>query len=299
MHLCSQSPLQTLQVPQQASAELQLCAQVLPSVAVPEIAPEQAHADCTWDGDGIPFPLDVKRCRPPRGASGFVLVHACCSPRFGVHVTGIAFVVYALIGFFGAADFGSNTQGNVLENDLGGGAGQGVLNIAMSLYLALSLPPVEFPTRKTLDYWLPVALLRWPWLRHVMETGTMLCISLLLALLFRSSSAKVLLVTGATGVMMASYGVPVVNHLLLYFGKCAGTNEGAARSKGAVSPLNPAALNPPQRHCDPHHYRISTSWTAREFLKEILPYWCWLWARSAPLPPSAPLATTEIYNTEE
>ena len=50
----------------------------------------------------------------------------------GVHVAGIAFVVYALIGFFGAADFGSNTQGNILENDLGGGAGQGVLNIAMS-----------------------------------------------------------------------------------------------------------------------------------------------------------------------
>ena len=32
-------------------------------------------------------------------------------------------------------------------------------------------------------------------------------------------SAQVLLVTGATGVMMASYVVPVVNHLLLYFGK--------------------------------------------------------------------------------
>ena len=46
--------------------------------------------------------------------------------------TGIAFVVYAVIGFFGAADFGSNTEGNILENDLGGGAGQGVLNIAMS-----------------------------------------------------------------------------------------------------------------------------------------------------------------------
>ncbi len=30
---------------------------------------------------------------------------------------------------------------------------------------------------------------------------------------------QVLLVTGATGVMMASYVVPVVNHLMLYFGK--------------------------------------------------------------------------------
>jgi len=36
-----------------------------------------------------------------------------------------------------------------------------------------------------------VALVRWPWLRHVLETGSILCISLLLALLFPSSSAKV------------------------------------------------------------------------------------------------------------
>ena len=49
-----------------------------------------------------------------------------------MYVTGISFVIYALIGFFGTADFGSNTEGNILENDLGGGAGQGVLNIAMS-----------------------------------------------------------------------------------------------------------------------------------------------------------------------
>ena len=66
-------------------------------------------------------------------------------------------------------------------------------NLAMiaAVYLSLSLPPVEFPTRKTLDYWLPIALVRWPWLRHVIETGIILSISLLLALLFPSSSAKV------------------------------------------------------------------------------------------------------------
>ena len=65
------------------------------------------------------------------------------------------------------------------------------LTMIAAVYLSLSLPPVEFPTRKTLDYWLPVALVRWPWLRHVIETGTILSISLLLALLFPSSSAKV------------------------------------------------------------------------------------------------------------
>lgn len=40
--------------------------------------------------------------------------------------------MYSVIGFFGAALFGSNTEGNVLQNNLGGGAGQGVLNMAMS-----------------------------------------------------------------------------------------------------------------------------------------------------------------------
>ena len=60
-----------------------------------------------------------------------------------------------------------------------------------AVYLALSLPPVEFPTRKTLDYWLPTAAVHWPWLRHILETGAILSISLLLALLFPSSSANV------------------------------------------------------------------------------------------------------------
>lgn len=36
---------------------------------------------------------------------------------------------------------------------------------------------------------------------------------------YRRHGEQVLLVTGATGVMMASYVVPVVKHLLLYFGK--------------------------------------------------------------------------------
>lgn len=34
---------------------------------------------------------------------------------------------------------------------------------------------------------------------------------------------QVLLVTGATGVMMASYVVPIVNHLVLYFGRSVAT----------------------------------------------------------------------------
>lgn len=45
---------------------------------------------------------------------------------------GVSFAIYSVIGFFGASLFGSNTEGNILQNNLGGGAGQGVLNMAMS-----------------------------------------------------------------------------------------------------------------------------------------------------------------------
>lgn len=44
---------------------------------------------------------------------------------------GTGFVMYYLTGFFGAARFGADAidQGNILENDLGRGNKQGVLNI--------------------------------------------------------------------------------------------------------------------------------------------------------------------------
>lgn len=50
---------------------------------------------------------------------------------------------------------------------------------------------MEFPTRRTLDYWLPRKLVPWAWLRHLLETSTILAISLLLALLFPDNSANV------------------------------------------------------------------------------------------------------------
>lgn len=55
-----------------------------------------------------------------------------CNEAAVMPCAGISFVIYSVIGFFGAALFGSNTEGNILENDLGGGPGQGVLNMAMS-----------------------------------------------------------------------------------------------------------------------------------------------------------------------
>jgi hypothetical protein len=55
-------------------------------------------------------------------------------------------VVYAIIGLFGAARYGAQTSDNILENKwMGGGIGQGILNLSIScmsnscgLYFSLS-----------------------------------------------------------------------------------------------------------------------------------------------------------------
>eukprot|EP00898_Chlorokybus_atmophyticus_P002369 jgi/Chlat1/3132/Chrsp21S03361 len=132
-----------------------------------------------------------------------------------------AFLTYAFIGFFGAARYGASTEDDILVNEwLGGGTAYGILNVLMALYLALSLPPIEFPTRHTIDRWLPdswISKKRFPMLRHIIETALILSVCLLIAELFPNNSGNVLVVTGATGVAMVSYVIPVVNHLLMYF----------------------------------------------------------------------------------
>ena len=47
-------------------------------------------------------------------------------------------IFFSQIGFFSAALYGQETSGNLLENEwLGGGIPQGLLNLFMSIYLAL------------------------------------------------------------------------------------------------------------------------------------------------------------------
>lgn len=128
--------------------------------------------------------------------------------------------VYISIGFFGAARFGANTQGNILQNTLlGGGKAQGVLNFAMCFYISLSVPPLEYPMRMILNNWLPGDHRHHPWLRHVGITLFELCACLAIAIFYQSGSAKLLTITGATGVVMAAYICPIGNHFLLYYGK--------------------------------------------------------------------------------
>lgn len=55
----------------------------------------------------------------------------------------VANVVFGVLGFFGAARYGLETQGNILVNAWIGGRGEGVLDLIMTAYLAVSAVIVQ------------------------------------------------------------------------------------------------------------------------------------------------------------
>ncbi|KAG0591516.1 hypothetical protein KC19_1G180400 [Ceratodon purpureus] len=131
-----------------------------------------------------------------------------------------SFVIYGLTGFFGAAMYGTSTESNILVNQwLGGGVAQGILNLSMTFYLAMALPMLEFPTRHTIDGWIPERWATNKRLRHLVVMTTIVVFCLVIAVAWPASSGYILVVTGATGVCMVSYIIPVVNHLLLYYSR--------------------------------------------------------------------------------
>lgn len=52
-------------------------------------------------------------------------------------------LVYGLVGVFGAARFGADTEGDILVNSWLGGRSEGVLDFAVMCYLAISMPPIQ------------------------------------------------------------------------------------------------------------------------------------------------------------
>ncbi len=56
---------------------------------------------------------------------------------------GVAVLVYGLVGVFGAARFGRDTAGDILVNTWLGGRAEGFLDLAVTAYLAISMPPVQ------------------------------------------------------------------------------------------------------------------------------------------------------------
>ena len=57
--------------------------------------------------------------------------------------------MYYLAGFFGAAAFGQDTEGNILENKLGSNdKALATLNFFMAAYIAIGLVPFEWACRQ-------------------------------------------------------------------------------------------------------------------------------------------------------
>ncbi|BBN12683.1 hypothetical protein MPTK1_5g22060 [Marchantia polymorpha subsp. ruderalis] len=165
-----------------------------------------------------------------------------------------AFIIYFLVGFFGAALYGQATESNILENEwLGGGVAQGILNLSMAVYLCLSVPVVEFPTRHTINGWLPETFMKdRAYARQLIITATILIFSLGMALAFPSSSGSVLVVTGATGVCMVSYLIPVVNHFLLYY------NSSQIQKEVAETRIMPADMEGNRSIVDSRRTRLAS-----------------------------------------
>jgi amino acid permease len=77
----------------------------------------------------------------PKGKVGVKLIS--WSTRIVVLVN--AFIIYGAVGFFGAAYYGSNTEQNILVNQwLGGGVAQGILNLLMAGMVTKIFSPFFF-----------------------------------------------------------------------------------------------------------------------------------------------------------
>ena len=51
--------------------------------------------------------------------------------------------MYGVMGIFGAARFGQQTEGDCLVNTWLGGRKEGWIDLAMALYLSISIPPMQ------------------------------------------------------------------------------------------------------------------------------------------------------------
>lgn len=148
----------------------------------------------------------------PRGDVGFKLISTATT----IAVGGVAVVVYGLVGVFGAARYGLQTQGDLLVNDwLGGGRAEGCLDAVVLAYLAISMPPIQLSLRYTLTCLLVGEDAPHDRRRHVLLTSLIVGSALAVALVFPTGAEKIFAVTGATAVALVCYFLPVALHLML------------------------------------------------------------------------------------
>ncbi|CAL5226106.1 g8923 [Coccomyxa viridis] len=129
----------------------------------------------------------------------------------------ICSTTYFVLGFFGAARWGSATKENILQNSWGPPLYQGVLNILLGIYLALTNPPLVYPIAHVLRGWLPGK--GYGLLRRMMIITIILMVCLAVSLAAPYNSSQIVVATGASGVFLTRYFIPCLSHIVLYCGR--------------------------------------------------------------------------------
>jgi hypothetical protein len=89
-----------------------------------------------------------------------------------VSFTGVAFLIYFGMGFFGASLFGQDTQGNIMVNHIVQGKVPCVLLYgAMLIYLSLGMTTTQYALRATLDLVVSGPDAPFTWARQVTMTS--------------------------------------------------------------------------------------------------------------------------------
>lgn len=102
------------------------------------------------------------------------------------------------------------------------------------LYLAITVPPLDFAIRHILNTWLSrlkrhVPLLLWVpprdlgwggWARNAAISALNLGACTGVAVALGGNSALIVTISGATGVLCVSFVIPVANHLVVVAGRC-------------------------------------------------------------------------------
>ena len=172
----------------------------------------------------------------PSGKRGIELM----SQSMAITIMGVALVVYTYVGAMGAAAFGADTQGDIMMNRVVGGiAGShqrwasGAFVILMLVYLAVSIPPLVITLRSYVAFILAHGTSAIPAQRRVLLTLALTVVPLLLAWRNPGLAEKAFSLTGATGVCIVCYIIPVVAHFQLMLAKAKPAAAAAAVSVNA------------------------------------------------------------------
>ncbi|GIL58501.1 hypothetical protein Vafri_13455 [Volvox africanus] len=134
-----------------------------------------------------------------------------------VHITlfAVACGVYGTVGVFGASIFGTETESNIMVNDLLPGFRTATLVLYASLlvYLCCGMVTTHYALRASLDLLLAGPEAPFTWTRQVAETLGILSCATTVALLFPTQAEKIFALTGCTAVCLVCYVIPVFIHL--------------------------------------------------------------------------------------